>query len=66
MKHIEKYLEEEVRVKPLGKVTTDPYESTVGQFIGESIIIDGHDSGIVVAYADYIDWLENKFRYDSE
>lgn len=58
MKFIDKYLEEKVRIKPLGKVTTDPYESSVGQFIGESIIIDGHDSGIVVAYIDYIDWLE--------
>lgn len=60
MKHVLKYLEEVVRVKPLGKVTTDPYESTAGQFIGESVIIDGHDSGIVVAYVDYIDWLENQ------
>ena len=47
-----------MRVKPLGRVTTDPYETTSGCYAGESILIDDKDVGIVVYYIDYIKWLE--------
>lgn len=58
MKFIDKYLTEVMRVKPLGRVTTDPYETTSGCYAGETILIDDKDVGIVVYYIDYIKWLE--------
>ncbi len=63
MKYIEEYLEKFFRVKPLGEITTEPYEETYGAYVGEEVIIDGHNTGIMVAYIDYINWLEkDKFK----
>ena len=58
MKQIEKYLEEVVKIKPLGKVTTvrDTEEDREGEFIH----INGSDSGLYVKYVDYISWLEKE------
>jgi hypothetical protein len=53
-------------IKPLGEVTTDPYESECGSYTGETIFINNKDVGIIVYYIDYINWLEKKFRYDGE
>jgi hypothetical protein len=66
MKHVLKYLEEVMLIKPLGEVTTDPYESECGSYTGETIFINNKDVGIIVYYIDYINWLEKKFRYDGE
>lgn len=60
MKYVEEYLEKEMLIKPLGVVTTDPYESTYGDYTGETILINNKDVGIIVYYIDYINWLENK------
>lgn len=62
MKHIIEYLEEEMRISPLGEVTTDPHEATCGGYTGETIFIDGKDVGIIVYYIDYINWIEKKFK----
>ena len=58
MKALDKYLEEEFRIKPLGKLTTEVYESEIGSYVGEEMIIDGKHTGIIVYYIDYINWLE--------
>lgn len=60
MKHIVKYLEEKLRVTPLGKVTTKPYEEVCDAYVGEEILIDDQCTGIKVTYIDYIYWLESK------
>ena len=58
MKYIEKYLEEVVKVKPLGKVTVkDEY---FGDLSGSMVYIDDHCSDIFVSHADYANWLEKK------
>jgi len=60
MKYIEKYLEEVVKVKPLGKVTVkDEYFADLS---GNMIYIDDHCSDIFVSHADYSNWLEKKIE----
>lgn len=60
MKYIEKYLEEVVKVKPLGKVTVkDEY---FGDLSGNMIYIDDHCSDIFVSHVDYANWLESKIN----
>ena len=63
MKYIEDYLAERVRIKPLGKLKTIDEESEPNVIIGQRIIIDGIETEIVVWYADYSIWLEE--RYDN-
>lgn len=60
MKYLKQYLEEKLRIAPLGELKSEPYEDTVGVYSGETVIIDGIDTGIVVAYIDYVNWLESK------
>lgn len=62
MKKVLEYLEEEMRISPLGEVTTDPHEVVCGEYSGETILIDGKDVGIVIYYIDYINWLEKKYN----
>lgn len=61
MKYLNEYLEQKLKIKPLGKVTTILYESEIGVYSGEEILIDDELTNIVVCYIDYIDWLENEF-----
>lgn len=61
MKYIKEYLEQKIRIKPLGILTTEVHESEPGEYIGESILIDGKYTGIVIYYIDYINWLEEEF-----
>lgn len=61
MKYLNEYLEQKLKIKPLGEVTTILYEPEIGVYTGEEILIDGELSNIVVYYIDYIDWLENEF-----
>lgn len=42
MKFVEEYLRDEYRVKPLGTVTTKPYEADCGEYTGEEILVDGN------------------------
>ena len=58
MKYIVEYLEDKLKVKPLGKVSTKLYERTCGDYVGEEIYIDKTFTGIIIYYVDYIKWLE--------
>lgn len=60
MKYLEQYIEEKLRIKALGKLTTT--ESTSGEEVGVSLVIDGYEPGIEVWYADYCNWLEKKLE----
>lgn len=60
MKFLEKYLEEKMRIKPLGELTTR--KSIDGDDVGVSIVIDGYEPGIEVWWADYAMWLEEKIE----
>lgn len=43
MKFVEEYLRDEYRVKPLGTVTTKPYEADCGEYQGDSYLIIKND-----------------------
>ena len=58
MKYLEQYIEEKMKIKVLGKLTTN--ESSSGEEVGVSLVIDGYEPGIDVWYADYATWLEEK------
>ena len=58
MKYLEQYIEEKMKIKVLGKLTTR--ESNSGEEVGVSLVIDGYEPGIEVWYADYCSWLEEK------
>lgn len=58
MKYLEEYIEEKLKIKVLGKLTTR--ECCEGDGLGVSLVIDGFEPGIEVWYADYAKWLEGK------
>ena len=58
MKYLEQYIEEKMKIKVLGNLTTR--ESNSGEDVGVSLVIDGYEPGIEVWYADYCIWLEEK------
>lgn len=58
MKYLEQYIEEKMKIKVLGKLTTR--ESNSGEEVGVSLVIDGYEPGIEVWYVDYCAWLEEK------
>ena len=58
MKYLEQYIEEKLKIKVLGNLTTR--ESNSGEEVGVSLVIDGYEPGIEVWYADYCSWLEEK------
>ena len=58
MKYLEQYIEEKMKIKILGNLTTR--ESNSGEEVGVSLVIDGYEPGIEVWYADYCSWLEEK------
>ena len=60
MKYLEKYLEEKMKIKVLGELTTR--DSVEGEEVGVSIVIDGYEPGIEVWYADYSNWLDEKLE----
>ncbi len=55
MKYINDYLEEEVKIKPLGKVTFN--ESCLGEEVGHEIVIVGVKTGIKIYWNEYAMWL---------
>lgn len=60
MKYLEKYIEEKMRIKILGELTTrECYE---GDGLGVSLVIDGYEPDIEIWYADYSNWLEEKIE----
>lgn len=60
MKYLEQFIEERLKIKVLGKLTTT--ESSSGEEVGVSLVIDGYEPGIEVWYADYSIWLEKKLE----
>ena len=60
MKDQEQNNEEKLKIKVLGNRTTT--ESTSGEEVGVSLVIDGYEPGIEVWYADYSRWLEEKIE----
>lgn len=58
MKYLEKYIEEKLKIKVLGELTTR--DSVEGDGLGVSLVIDGYEPGIEVWYVDYANWLEEK------
>ena len=66
MKYLEQYLEEKMKIKVLGNLSTR--ESSSGDYLGVSLVIDGYEPGIEVWYVDYSKWLEEKIekKYDGK
>ena len=60
MKYINKYLEEELKLQPLGNVGTK--EDEVSDLSGEMVYVDGKCTNIFVAHVDYANWLEKKIK----
>ena len=60
MKYLEKYIEEKLKIKILGELTTR--ECCEGDGLGVSLVIDGYEPGIEVWYADYSNWLEEQLE----
>jgi len=62
MKYIEKYLKDIIKVKPLGKLTTE--EDELDGISGEMVYIDGKCSNIFISHIDYANWLEKQGEKD--
>lgn len=60
MKYIKQYLNEVLKIQPLGEITLG--ECVEHAALGHSIIINGTDTGIEVWYCDYCKWLEDNFE----
>ena len=60
MKYLEQYIEEKIKIKVLGELTTR--ECCEGDGLGVSLVIDGYEPGIEIWYADYSNWLEEKLE----
>lgn len=60
MKYLEQYIEEKMRIKILGELTTR--ECSEGDDVGVSLVIDGYEPGIEIWYIDYANWLEEKIE----
>lgn len=60
MKYIEKYLEEVIKIKPLGHFATK--EDDEHDLSGEMLYIDGKCTDIFISHADYANWLESKIH----
>lgn len=60
MKYLEQYIEEKMRIKILGELTTR--ECSKGDDVGVSLVIDGYEPGIEIWYVDYANWLEEKIE----
>lgn len=59
MKYIKEYLEQELKIRPIGKLTTE--EATLNELSGEEIYIDGKPIGLFISHIDYVNWFENKY-----
>lgn len=60
MKYLERYIEDKLKIKILGELSTK--ESASGEEVGVSIVIDGYEPGLEVWYIDYAKWLEEKIK----
>lgn len=60
MKYLERYIEDKLKIKILGELSTR--ESNSGEEVGVSIVIDGYEPGLEVFNVDYSRWLEDKIE----
>lgn len=60
MKYIIEYLEQEMNIHPIGKVTFEA--CTEGEEVGYTIVIGGKTTTLVVWWVDYAVWLEKKLE----
>ena len=60
MKYLQRYIEDKLKIKILGELSTR--ESASGDDVGVSIVIDGYEPGLEVWYVDYARWLEDKIE----
>lgn len=58
MKYVKEYLNDVIKVKPLGELTTEDDE--LNGMSGEMVYIDGKCSDIFISHADYANWLEKQ------
>ena len=59
MKYLGRYIEDVLKLKPLGEVSClDGVDDATGQS-GVQILIDGVITGLFVATTDYVKWLEH-------
>ena len=61
MKYIEQYMEEELKIKALGKIDFEELGDVCdGGKFGYAVLIDEKDIGLQIWWSDYADWLEKK------
>lgn len=60
MKYIIEYLEQEMNIHPIGKVTFEACPE--GEEVGYNIVIAGKTTTLVVWWVDYAAWLEKKLE----
>ena len=62
MKYLELYLEEKMKIKVLGELSTVELVTAEEEVYGVSLVIDGFEPGIEVWWSDYATWLEEKLK----
>ena len=62
MKYLELFLEEKMKLKVLGKLSTVELATADNEVYGVSLVIDGFEPGIEVWWVDYAAWLEQKLE----
>lgn len=62
MKYLELYLEEKMKIKVLGELSTVELATADDEVYGVSLVIDCFETGIEVWWADYAMWLEEKLK----
>ena len=67
MKYLERYIIEELKLKPIGELSQSSiYVRDSCDLSGVDVIIDGQETGLFIADADYANWLEKKVeQYES-
>lgn len=62
MKYLELFLEEKMKIKILGELSTVELATADNEAYGVSLVIDGFEPGIQVWWVDYAMWLEQKLE----
>lgn len=61
MKYIQEFLEQKYRIRVLGELKLEDLCGPEGELYGVDLVIDGFTPNIHVWYADYVNWLEEKY-----
>lgn len=62
MKYLELFLEEKMKIKILGELSTVELTTADNEVYGVSLVIDDFEPGIEVWWVDYAMWLEQKLE----